>query len=142
VPVEITPKGVKVGREALWTLVAAAVERGAPSVLPAEVMPGVELLKEYSAGGMKMYAFRISEAGAHYYFAVKTGEGWRVAGGKYFEQQVQIHGEVAHTVADAINAIYSGMGVERKVEVKTRKGKPYIKLTNVDLELLGLVRHE
>jgi len=76
------------------------------------------------------------------YFAVKAGEGWRVAGGKYFERQVQIHGEAAHTVADAINAIYSGMGVERKVEVKTRKGKPYIKLTNVDLELLGLVRHE
>ena len=42
-------------------------------------------------------------------------------------------------MAKAINAIYSQMGVERKVEVKQLKNDtPYIQLTNVDLELLGL----
>ena len=48
VPVEITPEGVRVGREAMWALVAAAVEnaveKGELGGLPAEVMPGVELL--------------------------------------------------------------------------------------------------
>jgi len=42
---EITPKGVVINREVLWALVAVAVERGTPGKLPAEVMPGVELLK-------------------------------------------------------------------------------------------------
>jgi len=140
VPVEITPRGVKVDSEALWSLIAMAVERGVPSGTPAEVMPGVELLKVYSAGGMCMYVFRVSEEGTHYYFAVKTGEGWRAAGGKYVGKHVQIYGEAVPTIADAINAIYRERGVERRVEVKydKRKGTPYIKLTNVDLELLGL----
>jgi len=45
------------------------------------------------------------------------------------------------SIAEAINAIYSEMGVERKVEVKYDKdGTPYIYLTNIDLELLGLKR--
>ena len=82
--VEITPKGVRVDGEAMWSLVAAAVERSAPSKLPTEVVPGVELLHVYSAGGMKMYIFRAE--GAHYYFAVKTEEGWKTAGGKYRER--------------------------------------------------------
>jgi len=84
--------------------VAVAVERGAPSGLPAEVMPGVELLKAYSAGGMHIYIFRTSEEGGHYYFAVKAGESWRAAGGKYDSRQVRILGEAARAVADAINA--------------------------------------
>jgi len=139
VPVEITPKGVRVDGEAMWALVAAAVEGGAPSGLPAEVMPGVELLKIYSASGMRIYTFRVSEEGIHYYFAVKTEQGWRAAGGKYVERQVQIAGETARTVAEAIFAIYSEMKVERRIEVKQLKdGTPYIRLTNVDLELLGL----
>jgi len=139
VPVEITPKGVKVDAEALWALVATAVERSAPSALPAEVMPGVELLKVYSVGDMKMYIFRAE--GAHYYFAVKTEEGWRAAGGKYSGRQVEIYGETAPTIAEAINAIYREIGVERRIEVKQMKdGTPYIKLTNVDLELLSLKR--
>jgi len=45
VPVEITPEGVRVDGEAMWALVATAVERNAPNKLPAEVMPSVELLK-------------------------------------------------------------------------------------------------
>jgi len=139
VRVEITPGGVKVDSEALWSLVAAAVERSAPSETPAEVMPGVELLKVYSAGGMRIYAFRVSEEGVHYYFAVKTGQEWRAAGGKLRGRNVEIYGEVAETLAKAINAIYSEVGVERRVEVKQLKNDtPYIQLTNVDLELLGL----
>jgi len=139
VRVEITPKGVKVDAEALWALVAAAVERRAPSGLPAEVMPDVELLKVYSAGGMEMYAFRAG--GLHYYFAVKTEQGWRAAGGKQSGRQVQINGEAAHAVADAINAVYREMGVDKKIEVRYSKdGVSRIKLTNVDLELLGLTR--
>jgi len=67
VRVEITPKGVKVGRETIWALVATAVERGAPSALPAEVMPGVELLKVYNASGIRLYAFKVSEDGVQYY---------------------------------------------------------------------------
>jgi len=140
VPVEITPRGVKVGREALWALVAAAVERSTPSVLPVEVMPGVELLNVHSAGGLKMYIFRVSEEGVHYYFTVKTKEGWRVAGGKYSisNKVIQITGEATRVVAEAINAVYSEMGVERKVEVKQMKDStPYVNLTNVDLKLLS-----
>jgi len=142
VRVEITPRGVKIDNEAMWALVATAVERNAPSVLPAEVMPGVELLKLYSAGGMKLYAFRTSEEGVHFYFAVKTGEGWRAAGGKLNGRHVQITGKTAHAVAKAINAIYREMGVDRRVEVKydKRYNAPYINLTNVDLELLGSTR--
>jgi len=141
VPVEITPKGVKVYVETMWALVATAVERDMPSALPAEVMPGVELMKAHSAGGVKMYAFRVSEEGTHYYFAVKTEKGWKATGGKKSGKVVQIIGEATRVVADAINAIYSKMGVNRRVEVKLHKnGTPYIRLTNVDLELLGLKR--
>jgi len=67
VPVEITLRGVKVDSGAMWALVATAVkkavERGAPNKL-------------------KMHVFRVSEEGAHYYFAVKAGQGLRAAGGK------------------------------------------------------------
>jgi len=140
VPVEITPRGVKIDRETMWALVAVAVERDTPSVLPAEVMPGIELLKVHNAGGVEMYIFRAE--GVHYYFAVKMEKEWRAAGGKYSNKQVvQIYGEAARVVAEAINAIYREMGVDRKVEVKLHKNHvPYIKLTNVDLELLGLKR--
>jgi len=141
VPVEITPKGVKVDGEAMWALIAAAVEKavekGVLGGLSAEVAPSIELTNVYSAGGMCMYVFRAE--GAHYYFAVKTGEGWRAAGGKYVGRQVQIAGEAAHIVADAINAVYSEKSVERRIEVRQKKtGVPYIQITNVDLELLGL----
>jgi len=49
VRVEITPEGVRMDGEAMWALIAVAVERSPPSGLPMEVMPGVELLKVYSA---------------------------------------------------------------------------------------------
>jgi len=141
VRVEITPRGVKVDSEALWALVAIAVERGTPGELPAEVIPGVELLKMYSVGDMKMYIFRAE--GLHYYFAVKTGQEWRAAGGKLSGRKADIVGEVAHIVAGAINAIYREMGVERRIEVRYGKdGTPYIRLTNEDLRLLGLVWRE
>jgi len=139
VRVEITPRGVRIDSETLWSLIATVVERNTPSVLPAVVMPGVMLSKIHSASGMCMYAFRVSEEGTHYYFAVKTEEGWRAVGGKQSAREVIIAGEAARTIAEAVNAIYGEMGVERKVEVRyDRKGTPYIKLTNVDLELLGL----
>jgi len=145
VPVEIAPRGVKVYREALWALVTMAVEkaieRGALSGLPAEVMPGVELLNVYNVGGMKLYIFRAE--GAHYYFAVKMEKEWRAAGGKYDGKHVIIHGEAARAVADAIDVLYRDRGVERGIKVKCHKnGVPYILLTNVDLELLGLTRRE
>jgi len=139
VPVEITPRGVKVDSKALWALVAATVERSSPSKLPAEVMRDVELLKVYSIGGMKLYIFRAE--GAHYYFAAKTEKEWRVAGGKYSGKEVKVTGEAARVVAEAINALYREMGVDRVVEVKYDKDNtPYIRLTNVDLELLGLTQ--
>jgi len=139
VPVKITPRGVKIDSEAMWGLVAAAVERGTPDKLPTEVMPGVELLKVYNISGMRIYAFRASKEGIHYYFAVKAGRGWRAAGGKLSGVAVIITGEAASTVAEAINAIYSEMGIDRRVEVKyDRKGTPYIRLTNVDLRQLGI----
>jgi len=139
--VEITPEGVRVDGETMWALVAAAVERSALSVLPAVVMPGVELLKVYNVGEMRIYAFRTSEEGVHYYFAVKTGEGWRVAGGKYSKGVMRIYGDAARAIADVINALYREMGVERRIVAKyNRDGMPYILLTNVDLELLGLTR--
>jgi len=138
-PVEITPKGVGINSEVLWTLVASAVERSALGGLPAEIMPGVKLLRVYNAGGMHIYIFRVSEEGAHYYFVVKTRQGWRAADGKQSGRQVQINGEAAHAVADAINAVYREMGVDRKIEVRYGKdGVSRIKLTNVDLELLGV----
>jgi len=143
VPVEITPMGVKVDGEAMWVLVAVAVERNAPSVLPAEVMPGVELLKIYNAGGVHMYIFRVSEEGVHYYFVVKTGEGWRAAGGKYRGDVVRLMGKAARSIAEVINAVYSEISVNRRVEVKQMEdGTPYIALTNVDLRLLGLRQRE
>jgi len=73
-------------------------------------MLGVELLKVYSAGGMKLYIFRAE--GVYYYFAVKTGQEWKAAGGKHAKLQAKIACKAAPTVADAI---YRGMGVERKV---------------------------
>ena len=140
VRVEITPEGVKVDGETMWVLVAMDVERSVPGELPAEVMPSTELLKAYSASGLKLYIFRTE--GVHYYFAVRTGQEWRAAGGKYFGRHVHIVGEAARVVADAINAIYSEMGVERRVEVKQLKNKkvPYINLTDKDLRLLDLTR--
>jgi len=42
------------------------------------VTPSVELLKVYSAGGVKMHIFRAE--GAYYYFAVKAGREWKAAG--------------------------------------------------------------
>jgi len=144
VRVEITPKGVKVGREAMWALVATAVERGAPGGTPGEVMPGVELLKVYSTGGVRMYVFRVSEKGVYYYFAVRTRQEWGAAGGKYSSRQVAIHGEVASLIAEAVNVIYREMGVERRIKVKydKRYNAPYIMLANEDLRLLGLARQE
>jgi len=139
VRVEITPQGVRVGSEAMWALMATAAEKSTPNTLPAEVMPGVELLKVYNISGMRIYAFKVSEDGVHYYFAVKTGQEWSAAGGMYAKWYVMIAGDAARTVADAINAIYRERGVERRVEVKYYKNNvPYIRLTNVDLELLGL----
>jgi len=131
--VEITPKGVKVDGEALWALVATALERSAPSKLPAEVV--------HSVGGLKMYIFRAE--GVHYYFVVKTEQGWRAAGGKQSARKVEVAGEAAPVIADTINAVYNGMGVDRRVEVKYYKNDtPYIQLTNEDLRLLGLARRE
>ena len=140
VPVEITPKGVKVDSEAVWALVTTAVESHTPSGLSAEVMPNIELLKVYSAGDMKLYAFRVSEEGVYYYFAVRTKEGWKAAGGKYDGKRVFIAGKAARVVADAINTLYREMGVERRVEVKydKRYDAPYVLFTNEDLRLLGM----
>jgi len=46
-----------------------------------------------------------------------------------------VAGDAARAVAEALNAIYRGGGVERRVEVKQIKdGTPYIRLTNVELE--------
>jgi len=144
VRVEITPGGVKMGGEAMWALVATVIERGAPDRLPTEVMPSVELLKMYSAGDMKLYIFRVSEEGIHYYFAVKTKQRWRAAGGKLSGRRVIIYGEAARAVADGINALYRERGVDRWIEVRYSKhyNEPYIQLTNVDLRLLGLRQHE
>ncbi|WP_193322824.1 hypothetical protein [Pyrobaculum calidifontis] len=50
--------------------------------------------------------------------------------------------KAAEVIARAINAIYGERGVERKVKVRHNKGKPYIRLANVDLELLGLIQRE
>jgi len=50
-----------------------------------------------------------------------------------------IHGEVAPTIAEAINAVYCKKGVERRVEVRQREdGTLYIRLTDVELWLLGI----
>ena len=143
VPAEITPRGIKIDGKAMWALAATAVEkaieRGALGGLPAEVMPGVELLNVYSAGGMEMYAFQLSEEDTRYYLAVKTKEVWRVAGGKYDGKQVLITGEAARAVADAINAVYREIGVKRRIVVRQKKNNvSYILLTNVDLKLLGI----
>jgi len=143
VRVEITPGGVKVDREAMWALAAAtvekAVEKGELGGLPAEVMPGIELLKVYNAGRVRMYAFRVSEEGVHYYFAMKTEKEWKATGRKHAGRHVQIAGKAAPTIAETINAIYREMGVERRVEVRyDKKSTPYVRLVNVDLELLNL----
>jgi len=71
---------------------------------------------------------------------VRTKEGWRAAGRKYGERWVIIIGKAAKIIAKAINAIYSKRGVER--EVRYNKDKSYIKLTNVDLELLGMMQRK
>jgi len=70
---------------------------------------------------------------------VKTGQGLRAAGRKHVGRHVQITGEAAPTIAETINAIYREMGIERRVEVRyDKKGTPYVRLANVDLELLNL----
>jgi len=123
VPVEITLRGVRVDSGAMWALVATAVkkavERGAPDKF-------------------KMRVSRVSEEGAHYYFAVKMEKEWRAAGGKLSSRQVKIAGEAVCAVADAINAIYSNMGMKRRVEVRyDKKGTLSIRLTSVDIKPLG-----
>ena len=106
-------------------------------VRPIEVMPGVELANAYNN---IIYIFRVVEKGVRYYFAVRTKEGWRAAGGKQSGRQVAIASDAAVAVAEAINAIYRERGIERRVEVKRYKHKeaPYIYLTNVDLGLLDI----
>jgi len=150
VPVELTPKGVRVDSKAMWAIVAAAVkraiEKAALSVREVngyaklvEFMPGVELASIYNAGGSNMYIFRVFEDDAYYYLAVKTGEGWKTAGGKYRNRKMMIYGETASTIAETINAIYRERGIDRRVEARRGKdGTCYIYLTNIDLELLGL----
>jgi len=65
----------------MWALVATAVKKLIKKGgLPAEIMRGIELLNIHSAGDMKMYIFRAD--GVYYYFAVKTEERWRAAGGE------------------------------------------------------------
>jgi len=48
---------------------------------------------------------------------VKTEEGCKAVGGRQSGRQVMIFGEVA----EAINALYSEIGVGRRVEVNKRK---------------------
>jgi len=68
--------------------------------------------------------------------------GWRAAGGKYGNKQVKIVSKATRVIADAINALYSEMSVERRVKVKydKRYDAPYIQLSNEDLRLLGLTQ--
>jgi len=55
---------------------------------------------------------------------------------------VIIVSEAVPIIADAINALYNEMGVDRRVKVKydKRYNAPYIILTNEDLRLLGLTQ--
>jgi len=83
-----------------------------------------------------MYIF--CAEGVHYYFAEGTRGGGRRRAGSTVYRIVQIVSEAAHAIADAI---YRERGVDRRIEVRYDKnGVPYINLTNVDLELLGLTR--
>jgi len=67
-------------------------------------------------------------------------ECWRAASRKYDVRFLLVSGEAARAVAEAI---YYEMGVERWIEVKyDKKDVPYIRLTNVDLGLLGLGRRK
>jgi len=50
-----------------------------------------------------------------------TKEWRRAMGGKYDGKQVWVTGEAVRAVAEAINAPYREIGVERKVEVKYDK---------------------
>jgi len=83
----------------------------------------VKLLKVYNISGLKMYIFRAE--GTYYYFAVKTEQGWKAAGGKFSGGEVTIYGKAVYTVAEAINAVYREMGVERRVEVRKTKKSVY-----------------
>jgi len=88
-------------------------------------MLGVEPSNVHSSGDMKVYILCLEDV--HYYFAVKTRESQRAAGWEHYNRRVRINAE---TMANAINAIYSHAGVERRAEVRWHEdGTPYIILT-------------
>jgi len=64
--------------------------------------------------------------------------------GRKAERQMGVYRrEAVHTVAEAINAVYNEMSIERRVKVKQKKDStPHIDLTNEDLRLLGLARRK
>jgi len=108
-----------------WVLVVTTVERSAPSKLPIMVMLGVEPPNVHSGSDVKIYVLCLKDV--HYYFTVKTREGQRAACEERYNRRVQINAE---TVVNAIKAIYSRAGVERRAEVRWSKDDtPYITLT-------------
>lgn len=71
------------------------------------------------------------------YFAVRTEEGWKAAGGKHDGKRAQIKGKAVLTVAEAVNAVYHETNVESKDEVRQRRHILH-QGHQRDLELLGI----
>jgi len=133
IPAEITPDGVRLNGDALWTLLAIAVDGISP---PAEVVPGVTLANRHSVDGRTLYTFLYeNEKGVGIRFVVKNGNEWKTAGGLLQRDFVVVY-DKRGIVADAINAVYRNMGVSWRIVTKDGT----FVLVPRDLKLLG-IRH-
>jgi len=133
IPVEITPDGVRLNGDALWTLLTIAVDGVSP---PAEVVPGVTLANKHNVDGRTLYTFLYeSEKGLGIRFVVRGGGEWKTAGGLLQRDFVVVY-DKRGIVADAINAVYRNMGVSWRIVTKDGT----FALVPKDLKLLG-IRH-
>jgi len=129
-PVGLTPEGVRLSNRAMWALLALAVEGVEPVT---EILPGVLLAGKYDVDGHKLFAFVYTPNDEVIVRFVLSGSGWKSASGRLYKSRVHLRGNIAE-VADAINAIYLKMGVNRRVVVSG----DVLVLALRDLALLGL----
>ncbi|MEM1598456.1 MAG: hypothetical protein QXP31_04990 [Pyrobaculum sp.] len=133
VAAEPTPRGLRIGREGMWGLLTAAVEKTIAKGKEPRLPPGVGLRQ---IGDMYCY----TTADGQYVFVVKHGGVWRAAGGRRSGGMVRlIHADAAvlEAVRARLNKALSGAGREVGPP-KKGEGAYHLLLYNPDLKALGL----
>lgn len=141
VEADLAPDGVRIRRDGMWGLLAAAVEQAVRRGEPPQLPPGVSLLSARPEA--RHYVFLAEAEDGRYVYSVLYAEGssggrrWTAMGGKVMRSgKVQLkHAErrVAETHVEAISALTG-----RRAEVKRKpSGIWYFWLYGSDLERLG-----